>query len=61
MLPHPHPCQAQWNRHLPTVERGLQHRIEEAYSLAMLVQQVLPDWMTGTSSMLATDINPQFA
>ena len=32
---------------------------EEAYSLAMLVQQVLPDWRDWSISILATDINPQ--
>jgi len=32
---------------------------EEAYSLAMLVQQVLPDWRDWEISILATDINPQ--
>ena len=32
---------------------------EEAYSLAMLVQQVLPDWRDWKVSILATDINPQ--
>jgi chemotaxis protein methyltransferase CheR len=31
---------------------------EEAYSLAMLVQQVLPDWRDWKVSILATDINP---
>jgi chemotaxis protein methyltransferase CheR len=33
---------------------------EEAYSLAMLVQQVLPDWRSWNVSILATDINPHF-
>jgi chemotaxis protein methyltransferase CheR len=33
---------------------------EEAYSLAMLVQQVLPDWRDWNVSILATDINPHF-
>jgi chemotaxis protein methyltransferase CheR len=33
---------------------------EEAYSLAMLVQQVLPDWREWKVSILATDINPNF-
>ncbi len=32
---------------------------EEAYSLAMLIQQVLPDWREWEISILATDINPQ--
>ena len=31
---------------------------EEAYSLAMLIQQVLPDWREWKISILATDINP---
>ena len=31
---------------------------EEAYSLAMLVQQTLPDWRDWNVSILATDINP---
>lgn len=31
---------------------------EEAYSLAMLVQQVLPDWRDWDVSILATDLNP---
>lgn len=31
---------------------------EEAYSLAMLLQQVLPDWRDWNVSILATDINP---
>lgn len=31
---------------------------EEAYSLAMLVQQVLPDWREWNVSILATDLNP---
>jgi chemotaxis protein methyltransferase CheR len=33
---------------------------EEAYSLAILVQQVLPDWREWQVSILATDINAQF-
>jgi chemotaxis protein methyltransferase CheR len=33
---------------------------EEAYSLAMLVQQVLPDWKDWNVSILATDINAHF-
>lgn len=33
---------------------------EEAYSLAILVQQVLPDWRDWNISILATDINPRF-
>jgi len=33
---------------------------EEAYSLAMLVQQLLPDWRDWNISILATDINPRF-
>jgi chemotaxis protein methyltransferase CheR len=33
---------------------------EEAYSLAMLVQQLLPDWRDWKISILATDINPRF-
>jgi chemotaxis protein methyltransferase CheR len=33
---------------------------EEAYSLAMLVQQVLPDWRDWKVSILATDINRHF-
>lgn len=33
---------------------------EEAYSLAMLVQQVLPDWRDWNVSILATDLNPHF-
>ncbi len=33
---------------------------EEAYSLAMLVQQVLPDWQDWNVSILGTDINPHF-
>ena len=33
---------------------------EEAYSLAMLMQQVLPDWRDWNINILATDINPQF-
>jgi chemotaxis protein methyltransferase CheR len=33
---------------------------EEAYSLAILVQQVLPDWQEWNISILATDINPMF-
>lgn len=32
---------------------------EEAYSLAMLVQQVLPDWQDWQVSILGTDLNPQ--
>jgi chemotaxis protein methyltransferase CheR len=32
---------------------------EDAYSLAMLIQQVLPDWRDWKISILATDINPQ--
>jgi chemotaxis protein methyltransferase CheR len=32
---------------------------EEAYSLAMLVQQVLPDWRDWNVSILGTDLNPQ--
>jgi chemotaxis protein methyltransferase CheR len=32
---------------------------EEAYSLAILLQQVLPDWRDWDVSVLATDINPQ--
>jgi chemotaxis protein methyltransferase CheR len=31
---------------------------EEAYSLAMLVQQVLPDWRDWDVSILGTDLNP---
>jgi chemotaxis protein methyltransferase CheR len=33
---------------------------EEAYSLAILVQQVLPDWRNWQVSILATDINNRF-
>ena len=33
---------------------------EEAYSLAILVQQILPDWQEWNVSILATDINPMF-
>jgi chemotaxis protein methyltransferase CheR len=33
---------------------------EEAYSLAILIQQVLPDWRDWNISILATDINPRF-
>jgi chemotaxis protein methyltransferase CheR len=33
---------------------------EEAYSLAILVQQVVPDWRDWNLSILATDINPMF-
>src|SRR4051812_117284 len=33
---------------------------EEAYSLAILVQQVLPDWRDWNISILATDINSDF-
>jgi chemotaxis protein methyltransferase CheR len=33
---------------------------EEAYSLAILVQQILPDWQDWNISILATDINPMF-
>jgi chemotaxis protein methyltransferase CheR len=33
---------------------------EEAYSLAILVQQILPDWRDWNLSILATDINPMF-
>jgi chemotaxis protein methyltransferase CheR len=33
---------------------------EEAYSLAILIQQVLPDWQEWNVSILATDINPMF-
>jgi chemotaxis protein methyltransferase CheR len=33
---------------------------EEAYSLAILVQQILPDWQEWNISILATDINPMF-
>ncbi len=32
---------------------------EEAYSLAILVQQLLPDWRDWNINILATDINPQ--
>jgi chemotaxis protein methyltransferase CheR len=32
---------------------------EEAYSLAILLQQILPDWRDWDVSILATDINPQ--
>jgi chemotaxis protein methyltransferase CheR len=32
---------------------------EEAYSLAMLVQQTLPDWRDWKVTILATDLNPQ--
>lgn len=31
---------------------------EEAYSLAMLLQQLLPDWQDWNLSILATDLNP---
>jgi chemotaxis protein methyltransferase CheR len=33
---------------------------EEAYSLAILLQQILPDWRDWNLSILATDINPGF-
>jgi chemotaxis protein methyltransferase CheR len=33
---------------------------EEAYSLAILVQQILPDWQEWNINILATDINPMF-
>jgi len=33
---------------------------EEAYSLAILIQQVLPDWRDWNIHILATDINPRF-
>lgn len=33
---------------------------EEAYSLAMLLQQLLPDWQDWNLSILATDLNPAF-
>jgi chemotaxis protein methyltransferase CheR len=33
---------------------------EEAYSLAILVQQTLPDWQEWNINILATDINPMF-
>jgi chemotaxis protein methyltransferase CheR len=33
---------------------------EEAYSLAILIQQVLPDWRDWNISILATDLNPRF-
>jgi chemotaxis protein methyltransferase CheR len=33
---------------------------EEAYSLAILIQQILPDWQEWNVSILATDINPMF-
>jgi chemotaxis protein methyltransferase CheR len=33
---------------------------EEAYSLAILVQQILPDWQEWNISILATDINSMF-
>ena len=33
---------------------------EEAYSLAILVQQTLPDWQDWNINILATDINPMF-
>jgi chemotaxis protein methyltransferase CheR len=33
---------------------------EEAYSLAILLQRLLPDWRDWTLSILGTDINPRF-
>lgn len=33
---------------------------EEPYSLAILLKRLLPDWMTWTITILATDLNPGF-